>query len=79
MFQVKLGTCGDDVYHNKSMVVDLIKMFSACEVVALLNGESIPYTYDEHGKVIEHCFINETNIMDIRKSFIQGEQRSLER
>lgn len=75
MFQVKLGTCSDDVYHNECMVIDLLKNFTAYEVVELLNGNLVPYTYNEVGQIVEYCFINEPDIESIKKSFVRFEQR----
>lgn len=77
MFQVRLATCSDDVYNNKSMVADILKIFSPYEVVSLLNGEKVPYTYDEQGNIIEYVFINEPNIESIKQSFIKFEQREV--
>ena len=77
MFQVKLGTCSDDVYHNECMIKDLLKDFNPYECVELLNGNKIPFTYDDKGNIIEYCFINEPDINEIRNSFIKFEQRQI--
>lgn len=65
------------MYYNECKVVDLLKEFTAHEVVELLNGNLVPYTYDENNIVIEYCFINEPDIESIKQAFIRFEQREV--